>query len=93
MPGKPGIIPNMGDTTQATQILLAQVAGTPRRRTKRRVTKRRATTTRRRKAPTRKRASSASTRRTRRTAGRLKKGSPAAKRHMAKLRRMRGKKR
>lgn len=91
MPGKPGIIPNMGDTSQATQVLLAQVAGAPRRRTKRRATKRKASTTRR-KTTTRKRAPSrGATKRTRRTGGRLKKGSPEAKRHMAKLRRMRGK--
>jgi hypothetical protein len=93
MPGKPGIIPNMGDTTQATQILLGQVAGVRRPTRKRRATKRRATTTRRKKTTTKRRASSASTRRTRRTGGRLKKGSPEAKRRMAQLRRMRGKKR
>ena len=91
MPGKPGVIPNMGDVSQATQVLLGQVAGARRPVRKRRATKRRATTTRRKKAPTRKRASRASTKRTRRTGGRLKKGSPEAKRRMAQLRRMRRK--
>ena len=91
MPVKPGLIGPMGDTTQATQVLLGQVAGAPARRKKRRVTKRRATTTRRKKAPARKRASRGATKRTRRTGGRLKKGSPEAKRRMAQLRRMRRK--
>lgn len=93
MPGKLGIIPNMGDTTAATRVLLGQVAGARRAPAKRRA---KATTKRTTRKATRRKPSRARTNSTRRTAkrpkkapARLVKGSAAAKRHMAKLRRMR----
>ena len=83
-------IVGMGDTTLATRLIAQRAAGAPRRGKKRKTTK----------ARTKKKASKArTTRRTRSAAsggvrrrgkkrGRLKKGSPEAKRRMAKLRGM-----
>lgn len=75
-------IPVMGDVTPATALLVQMALGR-RRTTKKRRTVRKKTARRR---PAKRRASSR--RRTSSRKGRLKKGSPAAKRHMAKLRRM-----
>lgn len=72
----------MGDVTPATALLVQQAMGMGRRRSARRRTKKKATTRRRVKA----RASTR--RRTAKRGGRLKKGSPEAKRRMAQLRRM-----
>jgi hypothetical protein len=82
---KRGVIPNMGDVSQATRVQLAQVGGRPARRT---VTKRRATkkTASAKKRPVKRRAKASTTRAKK---GRLKKGSPEAKRYMARIRKMR----
>lgn len=92
MPGKRGIIGNMGDQTAATRILLGQVAGGSRRAPAKRRAK--ATTTRTRKKTIRRKGPSTRTRRTRASGrkakpARMVKGSAAAKRHMARLRKMR----
>jgi len=76
--------PTLGDATPATMLLASQALGRrngitrKKRATRKRATKKRATT--RRAAPKR---------RTKKKAKRLVKGSAAAKRHMARLRRMR----
>jgi hypothetical protein len=95
MPIKQGLIPNMGDVSQATRVQLTQVgAGSrrPRRNGKRRKVRSSTSTGRKRGARTRTRA--VAPRRARRNGsrnGRLKKGSPAAKRYMARIRKMRRK--
>lgn len=87
MPVRPGVIPNMGDVSMATRIQIG-LLGTkpkPRRRKKK-------AATRRAKATRRTRSSGSPRRRSgKKKPARLVKGSAAAKRHMAKLRRMRGK--
>jgi len=81
----PGGFIGFGSQTPAVQALLRSPATRKKRRT---TTRRKKTTTRRRKkAPTRRRRTT-----TRKKPARLVKGSLAAKRHMAKLRRMRRKK-
>ncbi len=82
MPVKRGVIPNMGDVSQATRVQLSGIGrgGGRRTRTRRaRKTARRASGT-----PRKKRA-----RRTRARPARLVKGSAAAKRYMASIRRKR----
>jgi hypothetical protein len=84
---KPLILPGWGSQTPAVQALVPRATKKRRKKTarKRPVRRRRAASTTRRKPARR------ATRRTKKAAY-LVKGSPAAKRHMAKLRRMRGKK-
>jgi len=75
MPFKRGVIPNMGDVSSATRVQLARLGGSrPARRSKKRRATRSARSPRRRKAG---------------KPARLVKGSAAAKRHMAKIRRKR----
>lgn len=83
---KPLILPGWGSQTPAVQALIG-----PRRKTR----TRRKTTRRKKAAAPRRRAAKTTTRRRRGTTSRRKKpaymvkGSPAARRHMAKLRKMR----
>lgn len=95
MPAKPGIIPNMGDVTNATRVQLAQIGGAarPARRRKKAATskRKRAPAKRTRSTGTRRRKTTGAKRRTSRRPAHMVKGSAAAKRHMAKLRRMRRK--
>jgi UPF0716 family protein affecting phage T7 exclusion len=85
MAKKPLILPGWGSQTPAVQALIPS----NRRKVRRKTTRRK--TTRRKKAPARRRTARKSYSRKKKPA-RLVKGSAAAKRHMAKLRRMRGKK-
>lgn len=95
MPHKIGVIPNMGDVSAATRIQLGQLSGPLSRtqnRRKRKVTRKKATTARRRKKTRTTRRSPRARARSRGSKpARMVKGSAAAKRHMAKLRRMRRK--
>lgn len=85
MPHKPGMIPNMGDVSAATRVLLGQLTPTTgRRRAPARRKKKRAVAKSRRRRTSNRRA-------VRGKPARMVKGSAAAKRHMAKLRRMRRK--
>lgn len=84
MARKPLILPGWGSQTAAVQALIPR----NRRVTRKKTTRRKAT--RRKKAPARRRTARKSPARKKRAY--LVKGSPAAKRHMAKLRRMRRKK-
>lgn len=89
MPGpKPGVIPNMGDVSAATRVLLAQVSGGTRTRRAPTRRKKKTTANRRKRRVTGKRRPARTTRRAKK-GGRLKKGSPEAKRRMAQLRKMR----
>lgn len=79
----PGGFIGWGSQTVATQALLSRPAKKPRRKTTRRKA-----TTRRKKAPTRRRVTRKRTTRAKKPAYMVK-GSPAAKRRMAQLRKMR----
>ena len=92
---KPGVIPNMGDVSQATRVHLTQVAGKKtsggkRSAGSRRKVRKRSTGSARRSRTTRKGAGRVRSRRSsaKSSRGRLQKGSPAAKRRMAQLRAM-----
>jgi hypothetical protein len=81
-------IPILGDASAVTMVMAQRAVrgrktSTVRRKTKRKTAKKKAA----RRAP----AKRAKKRSSRAKPARMKKGSPAAKRHMAKLRRMRGK--
>lgn len=81
----PGAVRSVQNQTSATQALLGQSAGRP-------VTKKR--TTKKKRVVRKKRAKTAGKKRARKAPkGRLKKGSPAAKRRMAQLRAMQKRKR
>lgn len=94
MPQKRGIIGPMGDVTAATRVLLSKLPaggmrGAPTRRRRKKVTAKASTTRRRKRATTRTRSRATSPRRKSAKRAYMVKGSAAAKRHMAKLRRMR----
>jgi hypothetical protein len=84
------LFPGVGQQTLATQLAISRASGA--RGGKRSARKRRKTAGTKKKVSTRGRRSTAIARggkRSRRKVQRLVKGSPAARRHMAKLRRMR----
>jgi len=92
MPHKPGMIPNMGDISAATRVQLAGIGTAPRTRRRKKTATKKRVRRKRSVASSRTRArNTGPKRRARKTGSRLKKGSPAAKRHMAKLRAMKRK--